>query len=222
MSKLRAIIAVAFAALSFSIARADTYSYVGQVFTTISIASSGPVPLGSSIFQATDRVTGTLGVSGGLAPNLVNAAINVAGGSGNTIALSGGIRTLSSTIFLDIAEIHVSTDALGDIIAWSVILNRHASPDFMADTGMNFTYQISLSSLGDSAINNDACLGAPPGSVSRCGDAWSLNQSASNNLAGTWVRTVPEPSTWWLMILAFAGLCLAVKARNSLALGRQA
>lgn len=205
---------------SLGSASAELYVYAGQAFTNFTVTTStGPQP--HAPYDASNRVTGALVLETALAPNLTNFVIPLFP-SLNVLVLSDGINTVSSNephgAFPTLTGV-VSTDEFGDIIAWAFQVETKPTSHAGARCSCLFDYLIVTSSaIGDNARDFNQKLFCTELDAS----CFTFDQAASNALAGTWVRVVPEPATWMLMLTAFAVLALARRKRFRVRIGTRA
>jgi hypothetical protein len=170
---------LAFALAPVDGARADpvTFDYVGADFTHANL----PFAIGES-------VTGMVTFEGPLAANL-NLAIEIP----TVFSFTAGPETLTSANFSpSFTQFKISTDAAGDITGWVIGVGLGG--------GGNFT--IWNNSAGGQ-LGDQAFVGA-----NFTGPKDPSNASGGNLVAGqfTIAAAVPEPSTWAMMLLGFAGL----------------
>lgn len=94
----------------------------------------------------------------------------------------------------------ISTDGFGNIISWRISLEVINTPNMTALSGRSTQRGISITTQGDSEYISERCIRDCDGYV-------NPSRSAANNTQGYWYdTTVPEPATWFLMVLGFAGL----------------
>ena len=186
-----AAFALAFALAPVDSARADVvWNYQGVNF------SNAHDP-----FTTSNRVTGTLTFATPLAANL-----NLADESAATFSFTAGPETVTSSTFTpSFSRLKISTDAAGNITAWDIDVAIGGGGDIRLE---NFN-----SIIGPN-IGDQVTVGA-----NFHGDANFNPQEAfaKNLVAGQFTLTaaVPEPSTWAMMILGFAGVGFMAYRRKS-------
>jgi hypothetical protein len=146
-------------------------------------------------------VTGTLTFATPLAANL-----NLADESAATFSFTAGPETVTSSTFNpSFSRLKISTDAAGNITAWDIDVAIGGGGDIRLE---NFN-----SIIGPN-IGDQVTVGA-----NFHGDANFNPQEAfaKNLVAGQFTLTaaVPEPSTWAMMILGFAGVGFMAYRRKS-------
>jgi hypothetical protein len=178
-------------------AHADTvYTYTGTDFTT----AQAP-------FTSSDSITGSFTVTTPLADSLSLAAVSF-----TSYSFFDGVDTLTNLNSFPMSNSNsplgfaVSTNASGNIIAWYI--------DIQGNPGT------SVANDNISTYDN-----GPPGTfdfVGNCpivcdaGASVAFNDGAPGTWAVSTVSPVPEPSTWAMMILGFAGIgFMAYRRKNS-------
>lgn len=175
-------------------ARADAiYQYVGNDFT-----------FGDGPYTTTDAVTGTITLSAALADNLSDAAATPL-----SFSFSDGVQTISSTNASG-SSFTLSTNANGQITGWFISL-AIPSP---SNVGPVVNSIVSNSTAGDNGDMYECLVTGQTG----CTFA-AFYEGLNDNLPGTWTElasAVPEPSTWAMMLLGFAGLgFMAYRRKNN-------
>ena len=176
-------------------ADADTvYTYTGNDFTF----ADGP-------FTTSDSITGSFTVTTPLADNLSFATVSF-----NSYSFSGGVDTLTNLNSFPMSNSNapfafaVSTNASGDIIAWSIDIQGNSGTSVANDN---------ISTYNNAPIDNspqtmDFASDCSPTNCFQPGFPLSFGQNQDD--PGTWAvsatSSVPEPSTWAMMILGFAGV----------------
>jgi hypothetical protein len=184
--------ATAAVALAFALAPVDsagaatvTYTYTGQDF----INSHDP-------FSSTDKVTGTITFAAPLGENL-----KLAPETPVSFTFTAGPETLTnltynpSSIF---SHFNFTTDAAGNLSGWDISVGLGGGGSFILENVQSS--QPFGSNIGDQAsvggnFKGDANFDP--------GEAFGLNRTAGTF---TLQAAVPEPSTWAMMILGFAGV----------------
>jgi hypothetical protein len=182
-----AAFALAFALAPVDRARANTvtFNYVGANFTN----AHDP-------FTLTEHLTGTISFATPLAANLtLNPGTTNSNVTPVAFSFTAGPETLSSVAFNpNFTSFQFSTDAAGNITAWDIVIGLGGGGQINID---NFS---GIGNAGD-----QAAVGA-----NFHGDANFDPQEAFalNRVAGQFeiAAAVPEPSTWAMMILGFAGV----------------
>jgi cyclophilin family peptidyl-prolyl cis-trans isomerase len=191
--KLHLVAACAFASLIavVSPASASVYTYDGKPFTSV---VDGPNIDGS--YTTSLEVDGSFSVNGSLQANLSNQDIT---GLVQTFSFKDGRGSITEANNDDAkTQFFVSTDASGNITAWKINLSTPA-PSAGQQSHRILASNSILGDLGQiTQCNNDGC-------------ASPYNESAYvRGNFGTWTTdissAVPEPSTWAMMILGFAGV----------------
>lgn len=177
-------------------ARANTYHYQG-----LSLSGGDP------------GITGSLEVNGRLPSNSTFSLFfpGPCGVPPNAICTSVGFSSAfgvgSYANYNGSGSASISTDSFGNIINWDISLEVINTPNMTVSTGRSTQRGISIKMLGDSEYISERCIRDCDGYV-------NPSQSAANNTRGYWYdTTVPEPATWFLMILGFAGLGFVMRRR---------
>ena len=179
-----ALVTVLFAGQASAIA---TYTYTGNNFTDI--VDSDP-PAGT--YTTAMSVTGSFTVAAVLAPNLANQDITL---SILSFSFSDGRQTFTDTTALPEKLFLVSTDAVGSITDWLIVLRT--STVFPFDEVTTHTVAVGVADTGFISV-----------SIVLPGDS-----GGNSNDPGTWTL-VPEPSTVLLLVSGLAAL--AVRRRRAL------
>ena len=175
---------------------ATVYTYTGSDFTSF-------FPTAQGVFTSSDSITGSVTVATPLADNLSFSEVSF-----TSYSFSDGVDTLTNLNSAPMSDapapfaFAVSTDASGNIIAWSIDIQGTPGTSVENDNISTF---------------NNAPNGLPPtaDSGSNCpiscnfGPSGVINGSLASNSGtpGTFaVSAVPEPSTWAMMILGFCGV----------------
>jgi hypothetical protein len=179
--------AMVFAGLSAN-ARADViYQYVGPDFVTV----QGP-------YTTSEQLTGSVTFSSALPDNL-NFLGHPQTVAPESFSFSDGVETISSTSPNLLGNVfQFRTDASGQITNWNINIAQGTS------TVSSIVFS---SSLGDDLVITQTCTS---GLISNgCDTATTaIVAESSNTSPSDWsqVAPVPEPSTWAMMILGFAGV----------------
>jgi hypothetical protein len=170
------------------------YSYTGNPFNSFSSYYS-------TTYSPSDEVTGSFSVSTPLAPNLVFAIVQP-----DAWSFSDGVGTISNTSGGSINDAQngffIYTDALGNIISWTVDVTGGTAGlyrDIRTDTDPD-TSGGSGHDTGEIGANGNYSFGF------------------SFYAPGVWTEVapaVPEPSTWAMMLLGFAGIGFMAYHRKS-------
>ena len=187
-----------------SAARADVvYEYSGSNFTSF-----------SGGYTSGDSISGSLVLASALGDNLNLASVNP-----TSFSFSDGIQTISNTSNLASTQFWISTNASGDITGWAINLHewwsagngQHViatdfpSPDAYDTAGF-------VANVGWAPSVTAAAYSFTPG-------VWWQPTEGAAPAAGRPVSGVPEPSTWAMMILGFAGIgFMAYRRRSQLSL----
>ena len=157
-------------------AGAVTYDYTGLNF----IGGTDP-------FTTSENVTGTITLAAPLAANLtLNPSSTNSNVTVTAFSFSGGPETLTNAAF-NAAQTYFqfTTDAAGQITAWDINIALGGGGQIDIDNyGVGFSGDI-----GDQALDSGTGHGV-------------------NHVAGDFeiAAAVPEPSTWAMMVLGFAGI----------------
>jgi len=184
-----AAFALAFASAQVDSARADVvYDYVGANFTHANLP-----------FTTADKVTGTITFATPLGANL-----NLATETPIAFSFTAGVETITSATYNpNFGRLKFSTDAAGNITAWDI--------------------QVAFGGGGQINIENfNSIIGPNVGDQAAVGAFYTgpkdpSNASGKNLVAGEFAiaAAVPEPSTWAMMILGFAGVGFMAYRRRS-------
>jgi hypothetical protein len=182
-------IALAIALAPVDSARADTvtYNYVGAVF----LGAHDP-------FTLSEKLTGTISFAAPLAANLtLNPSSTNSNVTPVSFSFTAGPETLTSAAFSpNFTSFQFSTDAAGNITAWDIVI------------GLGGGGQINIDNYGSGFsgnIGDQVAVGANFHGDSNFDPSEAF---ALNRVAGQFemAAAVPEPSTWAMMIMGFAGI----------------
>jgi hypothetical protein len=158
------------------------YTYTGNAFD-----SFGSYPYGTpNPYTGQDFVSGTMTLPSALGANFSATFVPL------LWSFSDGVQTIASNSGID-GTFRFSTNAQGVITSWAVfVYTETGNPPNMIETGSFFGDEAWL--FPCSSGPNNVCMAQTYAGVDEPG-IWSVN--------GAPVSSVPEPSTWAMMVLGF-------------------
>jgi hypothetical protein len=201
-----------FAAWSITSANAAvTYTYTGNPFTTL--VTDGPTSP-PQLYTTTDFVSGSFVLPSPLAANLNDGFV-----SPTSFHFSDGVQTISDSNVFPLSRVfEFSTDASGKIVAWTVNLGS-ITPSIDAQILTSTSLFPGPPPSGPVDLGEQILCGPNPlpfGCVLG-GDPFYRIDGIVNGSPGTWAvsNTVPELSTWAMMLLGIAGVGFAAHRRTA-------
>jgi hypothetical protein len=208
---IRAAALLIFASCSMTSAQAAvTYTYTGNPFATV--VTNGPTSP-PQLYTTTDFVSGSFVLPSPLATNLTDSFV-----SPTSFQFSDGVQTISDSNINPAfqSEFEFSTDASGKIVAWTVNLGSVTSSIFAQIlTSTSLFPGPPPSAPLDSGEQILCGPNSTPFSCVLGGDPFYQIEGFVNGSPGTWAvsNSVPEISTWAMMLLGIAGVGFAAHRR---------
>lgn len=199
--RFRAIVLAGAMALLACEANATTiYSYTGNTYNSIIDDCCGVSPGVPGSYQLTQRVTGWFSLESQLAPNLSFASLS---GPVDFSFNDGRFSlTAANSVF---GSFMVSTNAAGELTGWMI-----GATQWGLSGPPGIRSGISLTNVSGMTFDSVSAYWSDP---------LVYADNATTSQAGTWkvttVPAVPEPSTWAMLLLGFAGVGFMAYRRKS-------